>query len=33
VVDVQAAAMTDKQGNVIAFDASKVYQANTEAGL
>ncbi|KAM0434676.1 hypothetical protein ACHAPT_003775 [Fusarium lateritium] len=32
-IDVNAAAMTDKEGNVIAFDSTKVYQANKDAGL
>lgn len=32
-VDVNAAAMTDQEGNVIPFDATKVYQANKDAGI
>ncbi|KAK2609128.1 hypothetical protein QQS21_002355 [Conoideocrella luteorostrata] len=33
VVDTQAPAMTDKQGNVVAFNSNGVDLANTDAGL
>ncbi|KAG5913236.1 hypothetical protein E4U42_001345 [Claviceps africana] len=33
VVDAQTPAMTDKQGNVVPFDAAGVNLANTEAGI
>ncbi|KAG5992140.1 hypothetical protein E4U43_003841 [Claviceps pusilla] len=33
VVDTQAPAMTDKQGNVVPFDAKLVNLANTNAGI
>lgn len=32
-VDVEKAAMTDKNGNIIAFDANGVNKASEEAGL
>ncbi|KAJ4170502.1 hypothetical protein NW754_006640 [Fusarium falciforme] len=32
-VDVETAAMTDQEGNVVAFDSTKVYQANKDAGI
>ncbi|KAG6002848.1 hypothetical protein E4U21_002733 [Claviceps maximensis] len=33
LVDTQTPAMTDKQGNVVPFDASGVNLANTDAGI